>query len=119
MVHYSSHHGSIKAKQLFNAQHSNSQSAYVQVERVLEAVSCFTNPFSSSFEDNEGYFLSFGAPAKPGLAKTLIEADDIGKNAVADFIDSLLVENLSSQPHKMLPANRHFYPQSELLIADN
>ena len=66
-----------------------------KVERVLEAVSGFTDPFSSSFEDNEVYFLSFRVPAKPGIAKDLIEADDIGRKAVADFIDSLLVENLS------------------------
>ena len=52
-------------------------------------------PFSSSFEDNEVYFLSFGVPAKPGIAKDLIEAVDIGRKAVADFIDSLLVANLS------------------------
>ena len=65
------------------------------VELVLEAVSGFTNPFSSSFEDNKLYFLSFGVPAKPGIAKDIIEADDIGRKAVADFIDSLLVENLS------------------------
>ena len=57
-------------------------------------VSGYTNPFSSSFEDNELYFLSFGVPAKPGIANDLIEADDIGRKAVADFIDSLLVENL-------------------------
>ena len=63
--------------------------------RVLEAVSGFTNPFSSSFEDNELYFLSFGVPAKPGIAKDLIEPDGIGRKAVADFSDSLLVENLS------------------------
>ena len=56
---------------------------------------CFTNPFSSSFEDNELYFLSFGVPAKPGIAKDLIEADDIDRKAVADLIDSLFVENLS------------------------
>ena len=31
-------------------------------------------------------------PAKPGIAKDLIEADDIGRKAVADFIDSLLVK---------------------------
>ena len=36
-------------KQLFNALKCNIQ---------------FTNPFSSSFEDNELYFLSFGVPAK-------------------------------------------------------
>ena len=66
-----------------------------KVERVLEAVSGFTNPFSSSFEDNELYHLSFGVPAKQGIAKDLIEADDIGRKAVARFIDSLLVENLS------------------------
>ena len=41
------------------------------------------------------YFLSFGVPVKPGIAKDLIEADDIGRKAVSDFIDSLLVENLS------------------------
>ena len=40
-------------------------------------------------------FLSSGFPAKPGIAKDLIEADDIGRKAVADFIVSLLVENMS------------------------
>ena len=40
--------------------------------------------------------MNFGLPAKPGIAKDLIEADDIGRKAVADFIDSLLVKkNLS------------------------
>ena len=62
---------------------------------MLEAVSGFTNYFSSSFEDNELYFLSFGVPAKPGIAKDLIEADGIDRKAVADNFDSLLVENLS------------------------
>ena len=68
-----------------------------KVEWVLEAVSGFTNPFSSSFEGNELYFLSFRVSAsKRGIAKDLIEADDIGRKAVADFIDSLLVKkNLS------------------------
>ena len=66
-----------------------------KVERILEEVSCFTNPISSSFEDNELYLLSFGVPAKPGIAKDLIEADDIGRKAVADFIDSLLLKNVS------------------------
>ena len=41
------------------------------------------------------YFLSFGVSAKPGIAKDLIVADDIGRKAVVDSIDSLLVENLS------------------------
>ena len=36
-------------------------------------------------------FLSFGVRAKPGIAKDLIEADAIGRNAVADVTDSLLV----------------------------
>ena len=52
-----------------------------KVEQVLEAVLGFTNPLSSSFEDNELYFLSFSVPAKPGIAKDLIEADDIGRKA--------------------------------------
>ena len=67
-----------------------------KVERVLEAVSGFTNPFSSGFEDNELFFLSFNVRAESGIAKDLTEADDIGRKAVADFIDSLLVKkNLS------------------------
>ena len=37
-------------------------------------------------------FLSFGVSAKPAIAKDLIEADYIGRKAVADFIDSLLVK---------------------------
>ena len=39
--------------------------------------------------------LSFGVLAKHGITKDLIEADDIGRMAVADFTDSLLVENVS------------------------
>ena len=50
------------------------------------------------------YFLSFGVPAKPGIAKDFIEANDIGRKAVADFIDSLQVEICLAQPHKMLQA---------------
>ena len=33
--------------------------------------------------------------SKPGIAKDLTEADEIGRKAVVDFIDSLLVANLS------------------------
>ena len=66
----------------------------------IEAVSGFTNPSSSSFEDNELYFLSFGVPAKRCIAKDPIEADDIGWKAAADSIDPLLVEKLSHNPIK-------------------
>ena len=46
-------------------------------------------------------------PAKPGIAKDLIEADDSGRKAVADFIDSLLVkQSVFHIPHKMLQANK-------------
>ena len=55
-------------------------------------MSGFTNPFSYRFEDNELYFLSFVVPAKPGIAKDLIEANDIGRKGFADFIDSLLAK---------------------------
>ena len=41
------------------------------------------------------HFLAFSVPAKPGKAMDLIEVDHIGRKAVADFNDSLLVENLS------------------------
>ena len=52
--------------------------------------------------------MSYGEPAKPGIAKDLIEADDIGRKAVADFIDSLSVKKKSvfHIPHKMLQANK-------------
>ena len=33
---------------------------------------------------------------KPGIAKDLIEADDIDRKAVADFFDSLLVRRFSA-----------------------
>ena len=52
--------------------------------------------FKSSFEDNELYILSYGVLAKPGIAKDLIEADDIGRKAAADFIDSLLLKKYQS-----------------------
>ena len=39
--------------------------------------------------------LYFGVAAEPGIAKDLIEPDDIGREADADFIDLLLVENLT------------------------
>ena len=41
------------------------------------------------------YFLSNPVPAKPGIAKDLIEADIIGRKAVTDSIGSVLDENLS------------------------
>ena len=43
---------------------------------------------------------------KRGIAKDLIEADDIGRKAVADFIGSLLVKKKSvfCIPYKMLQA---------------
>ena len=33
--------------------------------------------------------------SKPGIGKDLTETDEIGRKAVVDFIDSLLVANLS------------------------
>ena len=48
------------------------------------------------------YSLPFGVPAKPGIAKNLIEADDICRKAVADFIDSRSVENLSFTTPKLI-----------------
>ena len=48
------------------------------------------------------YFLSFGVPAKPGIAADLIGADDIGRKADEDSIDSLLVKICLSQPRKVL-----------------
>ena len=73
-------------KQLFNALKRNRNVFNLLRCKVeLEAVSGLTNRFCSSFEDNELYFLSFGVPAKPGIAKDLIEADYIGWKAVANL----------------------------------
>ena len=65
------------------------------MKQVLEAVSGFIHPFSSSVEDNGLFFLSSGVPAKPDIAKNLLEAQDISRKAVQDFIDLHLVDNLS------------------------
>ena len=50
--------------------------------------------------------MSFGVPAKPVIDKGLIEADDISRKAVADFIDSLLLKICLSHTHRMLQANK-------------
>ena len=78
-------------KQLFNALKSNIQSAQMQSRTTTSGSFWLHNPFSSSFEDNAVYFLSFGVPARPGIAKVLIEANDIGRKAVADFIPILRI----------------------------
>ena len=49
------------------------------MRQVLEAVSGFTNPLTSSVEDNELYFLFSDVPAKPGIAKDLLEAEVCGR----------------------------------------
>ena len=59
--------------------------------------------------------MSFGFPAEPGRATDLIGADDIGRKAVADFIDSLLVENMSIT--KIVSEYDQEIPQSQ--TADN
>ena len=56
-----------------------------KVGRVLEAVSGFTNPLSSSFEDNELYFLSFGVLAKPGIAKLITLAGRLLQSSLTHF----------------------------------
>ena len=72
-------------KQLFNAlkmssdeisSHKDLRPAQMQisergVKRVLEAISGFTKPFSSSVEDNELSCWSSGVPAKPDIAEDL------------------------------------------------
>ena len=70
------------SKEISPNRHSNTQKLYF--------VCCVTLFLKYSFEDNELYFLSFVVLAKPGRAKDLTEADDMGRKAVAEFIDSLL-----------------------------
>ena len=83
----------------------NIQSAQMQSRMSTRGSFRLHQSFSFSFENIKLYLLSFGVPAKPGIAKDLNEADDIGRKAVADFIDSLLLKkSVFHIPHKMLQA---------------
>ena len=73
----------------------NIQSAQMQSRTSTRGSFWLHQSFLFYFEDNELYLLSFGVSAKPDIAKDLIEAYDVGRRAVADFIDSLLVGNLT------------------------
>ena len=76
------------------------QSSEHDVKRVLrEAISGFTNPFTNllsfinpfsfSVEDSELHYLPSIVPAKPGIAKDLLEAQDIGSKGMEDFIANI------------------------------
>ena len=62
------------------------------VKRVIDAISGFTNPFSSDVDGNSLYCLSSGIPAKPEIEKDLLEATAIGQTAMKEFINTRLVE---------------------------
>ena len=51
-------------------------------------------------------FLSFGDPAKPGITKDLIDADDIGRKAVQTSLTHFKLKICLSQPHQILQANK-------------
>ena len=55
-------------KQLFNALKCNILSAQMQSRTSTRGSFWLHQYFSSSFEGNELYLLSFGVPAKPGIA---------------------------------------------------
>ena len=82
-------------KQLFNALNQNTRSAQMQSRMSTRDSFLLHQSLQFYFEDNELYFLSSCVRAKPGIANDLTEADEIGRKAVVDFIDSLLVANLS------------------------
>ena len=56
-------------------------------------------------------------PAKPGIAKDLIEADDIGRKVVADFIDSLLVRKICLSPPPPPPQKKLLKANKVLMLA--
>ena len=68
------------------------QSSEHDVKRVLEEISGVTNPFSSSGEINELYYLSLSVPAKHEIAKKLLGAQNIGRKPMETFIDSHLFD---------------------------
>ena len=55
-----------------------------EVERVPEAFSGFTNPFSS--KDNGVYFLSFGVPAKPAYIRMLLRLMTLARKLVQTLL---------------------------------
>ena len=62
---------------------------------VLEAEFGFTNPFNSSVEDNDCTFCLRVFLLSMPWVRNLREAREIRKQALEDFIDSILVESLS------------------------
>ena len=72
---------------------------YTLHQSSIEAVTVFTNPFSSSVEDNELYVLSLGVPAKPGKTKDLIEGDEIGRMLWEISLTHFQLKICLSQPH--------------------
>ena len=74
-----------------------------KVERVLERQFLTSSILLVLVLKTINCSLYFGVTAKPGIAKDLIERNDIGRKTVADFIDLLLVENLTKTDKSKLP----------------
>ena len=59
---------------------------------IIDAISGFTNPFSSEINPDELFCLYSVVPAKPNVANDLLHAPDIGVKSMDTFIKSRLVE---------------------------
>ena len=64
----------------------------LKFKRLTDAISGFTNPFSSEINPDELFCLSSGVPAKPNVANDLLQAPDIGATSRDTFIRTRLVE---------------------------
>lgn len=74
-----------KHRELEQAQIKKSEEA---VQRVLEAIRNFTNPFT--IDDRERlYSLASGAPVSSDIENDILEAEAIGKAAKTDFVKRL------------------------------
>lgn len=90
--------------------HKELQPAQIQgceadVNKVIEAICGFTNPFSTDNNPDELYCLSSGVPAKPDVAADLLKAYKIGQTAMEDFINSRLV-NKTTDFHSPIKRNK-------------
>ena len=62
------------------------------VKRTEEAISSFTNPFSTEQNCNELYCLSSGVPAKEEVANDLLNVMKKGKLCFDEFVKDRLVD---------------------------
>jgi len=81
------------------------QGSEASVQNDTEALCSFTNPFEIDTGLDELYWWSSGIPAKPEAATNLLDAVDIGRAAMKDFITDRLI-NKTAALHDPIRRNK-------------